>query len=130
MSGFEGRFEALKADLAGKDEWTRQEALKAFHLEWAAALESTDPDGAMKQYSLAEDCQWTIGTFSTSGGEGLASMSEVYRIMGMRAVVLERLLRFGDALEVWKRIQSDPNGLGDLTPCAARIAALKAKLGS
>ena len=74
MSDFETRFRDLKLALTGKDEWDRQEALKAFHLEWAAALEATDPQGAMKQYSLAEDCQWTIGTFSTGGGEGLAEL--------------------------------------------------------
>jgi hypothetical protein len=112
---FEKRFEALKRELMGKD-------------EWAAALEATDPHGALTQYSLAEDCQWTIGTFSTGGGEGLASMSEVYRIMGLRAAILERQLRYGDALELWVRIQADPNGLGAYTPAAARIARLKAKI--
>jgi hypothetical protein len=129
MSDFEKRFSALKCELAGKDEWDRQEALKAFHLEWAAALEATDSQGAMQQYSLAEDCQWTIGTFSTAGGEGLASMSEVYRIMGLRADILERQLRFGDALELWAQIHADPNGLGDDTPAAAKIQQLKARMG-
>jgi hypothetical protein len=126
---FEKRLSALKRELAGKNEWDRCEAFKAFHLEWAAALEPTDPQGAMKQYSLAEDCQWTIGTFSTSGGEGLSSMSEVYRIMGLRADVLERQLRYGDALEIWQQIQADPNGLGDDTPAAAKIKQLMSRMG-
>jgi hypothetical protein len=126
---FEKRFGSLKRELAGKDEWARQEAFKAFHLEWAAALEATDPQGAMTQYRLAEDCQWTIGTFSTAGGEGLASMSEVYRIMGLRADLLERQLRFGDALELWVQIQADPNRLGDDTPAAAKIKQLKTRMG-
>jgi hypothetical protein len=129
MSDFEKRFSALKREVAGKNEWDRCEAFKAFHLEWGAALEASDPHGAMTQYSLAEDCQWTIGTFSTAGGEGLASMSEVYRIMGLRADILERQLRFGDALELWERIQADPNGLGTLTPAAAKIKQLKARIG-
>ena len=51
MSNFERRLSALKRELAGKDEWDRCEAFKAFHLEWAAALEATDPHGAMKQKS-------------------------------------------------------------------------------
>jgi len=129
MSDFEKRFEVLKRELEGKDERTRQEALKGFHLDWAKALEATDPHGALRQYSLAEDCQWTLGTFSTSGGEGLASMSEVYRLQGLRADVLERQLRFGDALEIWEGILKDPNGLATLTPAEARIRALKRKVG-
>lgn len=129
MSGFETRFEVLKRELEGKDEWTRQEALKAFHLEWAKALEATDPNGAQRQYRFAEDCQWTIGTFSTGGGEGLASMSEVYRIRGLRADVLERQLRFGDALEIWEGILKDPNGLAKFTPAESKIRTLKRKLG-
>jgi hypothetical protein len=129
MSGFEQRFEALKRELAPADDWTRQEALKGFHLEWAKALEATDPNGAMSQYSRAEDCQWTIGRHSTGGGEGLASMSEVYRIQGLRADVLERLLRFGDALEIWEGILKDPNGLAEFTPAKAKIRTLKRNLG-
>ncbi len=129
MSGFEQRYSVLKRAYAGKDEWDRQEAFKAFHLEWAAELEATDPQGAMKQYGLAEDCRWTIGTFSTGGGEGLASMSEIYRIKGLRADILERQLRFGDALEIWQHIQADPNGLGAYTPAAAKIKQLNARMG-
>jgi hypothetical protein len=57
-------------------------------------------------------------------------MSEVYRIMGLRADLLERQLRFGDALELWVRIQADPNGLGENTPAAARIARLRSRMTS
>ena len=123
------RLDELKRELAGADGWTREERLRAFHLELAADLEKSDPNRAMKHYSLAEDHQWTIGTFSTGGGEGLASMSEVYRIQGLRADVLERLLRFGDALEIWEGIQKDPNGLGAFTPAAAKIQHLTRGLG-
>jgi len=53
----------------------------------------------------------------------------VYRLQGLRADVLERQLRFGDALEIWEGILKDPNGLATFTPAEARIRALKRKLG-
>lgn len=128
MNDFKQRFEALQQQ-EFRYEQDKQEAFKALHLEWGKALEATHPDRAMKQYSLAEECQWTIGAYSTAGGEGLASMSEVYRIQGLRADLLERLQRYGDALSLWKEIAADPNGLGAFTPAAGKIQALKARLG-
>jgi uncharacterized iron-regulated membrane protein len=128
MNDFKKRFEALQQQTF-KYEQDKQEAFKALHLEWGKALEETHPDRAMKQYSLAEDCQWELGTYSTAGGEGLASMSEVYRIKGLRADLLERQQCYGDALEIWEAIAADPNGLGGFTPAAAKIQALKTRLG-
>src|SRR5262249_22331520 len=98
-----------------------------FHLEWAAALESRDPEGAIRQYLLAEGCQITIGTGATGSGEGLASMAALYEIKGKRADLLERLGRGGAALELWEQIRKDPTGLGDDTPAADRLKRLRAK---
>lgn len=125
MSDFEQRFRALEAKHRDGNAFDKAYAFLDFHLEWAAALEKADPEGAVRQYALAEECQWTIGTGATSGGEGLASMTEVYRIMGLRADVLERLGRRQEALKIWTQIAADPNGLGDLTTAASRIARLK-----
>jgi hypothetical protein len=94
----------------------------------AEAVKTMDPETAIRQYKLAEDCQWTIGSYATGSGEGLASMAELYGIMGKRAAVLERLKRFGEALAVWKEIQADPNGLGENTPATANIRRLEEKL--
>jgi len=125
MSGFEQRFEALKRELASKQSWERPEALLAFHLEWAEAVKGSDPETALNQYRDAEECQSTIGSYATGGGEGLASMVALYEIMGKRADLLERLQRPKEALAIWERIQADPNGLGENTPAAKAIARLK-----
>lgn len=125
MSDFEKKFEELKRRHANANAFVKAEAFIGLHLDWAASLESRDPEGAIRQYALAEECQWTIGSGATSGGEGLASMTEVYRIMGRRADVLERLGRKAEALKIWTQIAADPNGLSDLTPAADRLARLK-----
>jgi len=125
MSGFEQRFEALKRELASKESWERTEVLLAFHLEWAEAVKGSDPETALKQYGDAEECQSTIGSYATSGGEGLASMVALYEIMGKRADLLERLQRPKEAMAIWERVQADPNGLGENTPAAKAIARLK-----
>lgn len=139
MSDFDRRLEQLKRDYAGRPPSDRTYALLAFHLEWAEAVKSSDPGLAIQQYRLAEDQQTTIGTYATGSGEGLASMAELYEIMGKRADLIERLAdaskdpaaalgRLNEALAVWTEIQSDPNGMGDNTPAADRIRQLNAKL--
>lgn len=125
MTDFERRFEELQRAHRDANAFVRADAFIGLHLDWAQALERSDPEGAIRQYSLAEDCQSTIGSGATSGGEGLASMTELYRIMGRRADVLERIGRREEALKIWARIAADPNGLGELTPAAARIARLR-----
>ncbi len=125
MQNFEQRYEALQREHRDANAFTRADVFLGFHLEWAAALESKDPEGAVRQYLFAEDCQSTIGTGATSGGEGLASMTELYRIMGRRADVLERMGRREEALKIWTKISADPNGLGELTPATDRIERLR-----
>jgi hypothetical protein len=140
MSDFEKRLEQLKRDYRDRPLSDRTYALREFHLEWAQAVQSSQPELAIQQYLLAEDQQSTIGTFATGSGEGLASMSELYGIMGKRADVLERLAgatadrsvsvrHLNEALAVWTKINEDPNGLGEDTPAASKIKHLRTKLG-
>jgi hypothetical protein len=127
MSDFDRRFEALMRNLASKDAFEKTTALLEFHLEWAEAVKDADPEVALRQYQLAENCQATIGSYATGSGEGLASMVALYEIMGKRAVLLERLKRVRGALAIWEEIQADPNGLGENTPAAANIRRLKSR---
>ena len=96
------------------------------HLQIAEAAEQMDPKLAIEHYRNAEECQRTIGTFSTGSGEGLASMMELYDIMVKRAEVEEQLARLSKAnheklynmqqvVEIWTEIQADPN-LDELLP--------------
>ena len=124
---FAKRFDELKRELEKASLPDRVYALLDFHLEWAAAVEKSDPETALKQYLAAEDHQSTIGSYATGSGEGLASMAALYEIMGKRARVLERLGRVKEALAVWEEIQADPNGQGDDTPAATEIKRLKAR---
>jgi len=141
MSEFERRYEQLKRDWADHPPYERTYALLAFHLEWAAAVTSSDPGLAIQQYRLAEEQQSTIGTYATGSGEGLASMAELYETMGKRADLIERLAdlakdpaaarrQWSEALAVWTKIQSDPNGMGEDTPAADRIHQLQGKLAT
>jgi hypothetical protein len=139
MSDFEKRFDQLRVEYGTRTVFDRTYALLDFHLEWAEAVKATDPGLAIRQYLLAEKQQSTIGTFATGSGEGLASMSELYGIMGKRAELLEELAgaaseeavsvqHLNEALAVWSRISADPNGLGDDTPAGAKIRQLASKL--
>lgn len=128
MTDFARRHESLKDQHRNANAFEKAYVFIGFHLEWAAAVEATDPETAVRQYSLAEECQSTIGSGATSGGEGIASMVELYGIMMRRAEVLERMGRLKEALAVWKEIAADPNGLGDDTPASRKIAALEGKL--
>src|SRR5579862_8516388 len=139
MSDFKDRFEQLQRDHQDRPVPDRTVALREFHLDWAQAVQSTQLELAIQQYLLAEDHQSTIGTFATGSGEGLASMAELYGIMGKRADVMERLAcstadrsvsvrHLNEALAVWAKIHSDPNGLGEDTPAASKIKQLNTKL--
>ena len=136
---FQERFADLEREHRGGNPFDRAYAFLDFHLQWAEALKETDPEGAIRQYSLAEECQWTIGTGATSGGEGLASMTAVYEIQGKRADVLERMAdadsdaaaskrRWHEALAIWRKVLADPNGLSELTPAASKVRTLETKL--
>ncbi len=139
MNEFERRYEQVKRDWADQPPYERTYALLAFHLEWAEAVKSGDPGLAIQQYRLAEEQQSTIGTYATGSGEGLASMAALYEIMGKRADLIERLAdaakepaaalgQWSEALAIWTKIQSDPNGMGEDTPAADRIRQLQGKL--
>ncbi|HLY11569.1 MAG TPA: hypothetical protein VKW04_19870 [Planctomycetota bacterium] len=138
---FEQRRVDLEREYQGSNPFDRAYAFLAFHLEWADALSAADPEAAIRQYRLAEDCQLTIGTGATSGGEGLASMGALYEILGKRADLVERLAdrlpdpaaarrRLDEALVLWKRILDDPNGLSEDTPAAERHRRLTEKLAA
>lgn len=99
-----------------------QTALQTLHLEQAAALEGEDPVVAIAHLRAAEDCQWRIGSESTSAGEGLVSMDKLYEIRGRRAKLVERLGDLGEALALWESIAADPNGQGRFAqPEVARV---------
>lgn len=139
MTDFQKHFEQLKQEYEHKDGYERAATFLDFYLRWAAALESSDPHGAIAKYKCAEECQSTVGTFASGSGEGLASMAALYEIMGKRAAVVERLADnagnapaaqslLNDALAIWSQIQTDPNGLGEDTPAAQAIARVREKL--
>jgi hypothetical protein len=137
---FPKRLADLEREHQGGNPFTRADAFLNVHLDYAQALQSTDPEAALRQYLLAEDCQSTITSGATSGGEGCAGMTELYRIKGMRADTLERigdaskdpeaaLKRLDEALAIWTEIRRDPNGLVELTPALARSRRLSEKIG-
>jgi hypothetical protein len=139
MKDFERRFEDLKREHQNGNLFDKASAFLDFHLEWAEALSATDPAAAIRQYRCAEDCQSTIGSGATSGGEGLASMTELYRIIGKRADLTERaaelqsdlparLAGLEEALSIWTRILNDRNHLGELTPAASKVEGLTLKI--
>lgn len=106
------------------DPWSReaQTALQVLHLERAAALESSTDPAAIDHLRVAEDCQWKIGTESTSAGEGLESMGKLYQIRARRARMHEQLGEASVALDLWESIAADPNGLGAFAaPEVARL---------
>jgi hypothetical protein len=136
---FPKRLADLEREHQGGNPFTRADAFLNVHLDYAQALQSTDPEAALRQYLLAEDCQSTITSGATSGGEGCAGMTELYRIQGMRADTLERmadaagdpeaaLKRLSEALAVWMKIQKDPNDLAELTPAESRCKRLGEKI--
>ena len=141
MDELDRSLERLRQEYRDRTLLDRTYALLDFHLGWAEATKSTQPELAVRQYLLAEAQQSTIGTFATGSGEGLASMSSLYGIRGKRADLLERLAdaasdravshRFlREALAVWSEIDADPNGLGEDTPAASKIRRLKSRLGN
>ncbi len=96
------------------------------HLRIARAAKSSSLANAIEHFKNAEGYQSCIGTFATGSGEGLASMLALYDIMAERAELEEQLARessqladkrhhLREALDIWKRIKSDPN-LGELLP--------------
>jgi hypothetical protein len=102
------------AVVRGRDEAVRR----------ALALEAAGDDGgAIAAWSEAESHQWTIGTWSTGSGEGLASMGCVYELMLRRATCEERLAARAlgteadahrrAAQELLAKIAADPNGVGE-----------------
>jgi hypothetical protein len=101
-----------------------QAELQQLHLTRAAALEAAGSAEGLAHLRAAEDIQWTIGTESTSAGEGLASMSKLYEIRARRARLCERLGERDEALSLWEGIAADPNGLGKFA--SAEVARLKA----
>ncbi|HZE97164.1 MAG TPA: hypothetical protein VE981_09055 [Planctomycetota bacterium] len=138
---FEKRYSDLKREHQSANPFDHAYAFLDFHLEWAEAIKATDPEGAIRQYGLAEDCQSTIGTGATSGGEGLASMTALYEIMGKRADVIEgiadaaadpaaALKRLKEALAIWTEIEEDPNGLAELQPSASRLRRVQKKIAA
>jgi hypothetical protein len=138
-SSFTAELEALTARFGNKDSFEAANAFLDLHLRWATAVAVSEPQKAIEQYLLAEDCQRTIGTFATGSGEGLASMSALYEIMGKRADLEEKLAALSHnhddakehlqhALAIWTQIQSDPNGLGDDTPARSSIQRLQSKI--
>jgi hypothetical protein len=100
-----------------------QAALQALHLERAEGLEATADPVAIAHLRAAEDCQWLLGTESTSAGEGIASMGKLYEIRARRARLHERLGEGPVALDLWESIAADPNGLGKFA--APEVARLK-----
>jgi hypothetical protein len=122
--------EAFKAALAEhqkkhENPWSLQAQadLLALHLARAEALETSADPAAVAHLRAAEDCQWLLGTESTSAGEGLASMGQLYEIRARRARMHERLGESAEALDLWESIAADPNGLGKFA--APEVARLK-----
>ncbi|MEZ4241534.1 MAG: hypothetical protein R3F59_36375 [Myxococcota bacterium] len=122
--------EAFKAALEAhrkkhENPWSfdAQSDLQALHLDRAAALEAGGDAEAVPHLRAAEDCQWVMGTESTSAGEGLESMGKLYEIRARRARMHERLGEPGVALDLWESIAADPNGLGKFA--APEVARLK-----
>lgn len=136
---FPSQLDALKAKYGDNSGFEAAYAFLDLHLKWAAAVEASDPQEAIEQCLLAEDCQATIGTFATGSGEGLASMAALYEIMGKRADLEETLAnseansaestgRLKRALAIWQKISADPNGIGNRTPAKSRIQRLKSRI--
>jgi hypothetical protein len=100
-----------------------QAELQQLHLARAEVLEAADAAEALAHLRAAEDIQWTMGSESTSAGEGLASMSRLYEIRARRARLCERLGERDEALSLWEGIAADPNGLGKFA--APEVARLK-----
>lgn len=101
-------------------------AFISVHLPFAEAAVKLEPQLAIEQYRLAEECQGTIGTYSTGSGDGLASMMDLYDIMAKRAELEEQVAdtceepglkkkHLEEAIRLWVAIKSDPN-LGELLP--------------
>lgn len=99
-------------------------ALQALHLARAGVLEAEGHADGLGHLRAAEDCQWRIGTESTSAAEGTASMAALYAIRARRARLHERLGQKTEAIDLWESIAADPNGLG--TFAAPELERLRA----
>jgi hypothetical protein len=136
---FSCQLDELTVKYPHKSEFEAAYAFLDLHLKWADAAEASEPQKALEQYRLAEDCQRTIGTFATGSGEGLASMAALYKIMGKRADLEEKLAdsvstsaeateHLKSALAIWQKISADPNRLGDRTPAKSNIQRLQLRI--
>ena len=113
--------------------WQAQEDLYRISRRHALLLAEADDAGALPLFETAEDALRAC-TSPTSGSEGLALMSEIYRLQGDAARLHERLggrEHLEAALGIWTAIAADPNRMGTFAePEAARVAARLKGLGA
>jgi hypothetical protein len=56
----------------------------AFYEDWGDAVAELDPAAARTAYAQAEELFATFASWATAGGEGLARMVDVERVIGKR----------------------------------------------
>lgn len=86
------------------------------HLQVPERLPSLTPNFArevLDHLKAAEEQQWEIGTWATSGGEGIASMAEVYSLKLAQAWMWIAIGEIARARSLADEVAADPNNLGE-----------------
>jgi hypothetical protein len=133
MNRFEEERARWSAALAGKEHPEAVLGLRALEESWAREILGLPTAGtlhdqaqerlpvlapeaardALAHLKAAEERQWEIGTWSTSGGEGIASMVEVHTLKLAQAWLCLALGDAGRASTLTEEVASDPNNLGE-----------------
>lgn len=122
----------ISGRLAGKEHPDAVAELRALEERWARLILGLAVDGslhdqvqerlpvvgaeaahdALAHLKAAEEWQWEIGTWSTSGGEGIASMVEVYTLKLAQAWLALAVGDSAGARALAEAVAADPNNLG------------------